>query len=453
VEKGVKMKLFFLIMLIAVASTVAAQDVCYEECDCVCLVPCGDVDTDADTDADNDTDSDTDNDTDADVDTDTDSDIDSDTDTDSDTDSDSDSDSDSDIVFTRYHNAIYSPMTRNVSDWLREIISGNSGTGLAQLGDSISASGSVMSCFTVPDWTPDSYDWDITRRLEDELPIVNHPNSAIGFFLQQDLQQEVNLESDLYGGDYSSVNYTTPLDRFKRGVEAAQPCSYLLDVLLEDELDEAESFMMTAMCGTNNINGVQTPQQIIDQYTSDIIGIIERSINRGVIPVVRSIPPRVGFLELSRTMGLVLRAIAQDYQIPFADFHTELLTIPGMGLDSDGIHLTGSEYGRMCHFDDVSLLEGMPMQNLVLGRQLQDVYNATLGALENLDHEPVGYQGAGTQLDPIIVDEIPFVHHGDVDLFYRSESDNITVSNGTYDLDGDVLYVEPVGSKFYLVVE
>lgn len=64
---------------------------------------------------------------------------------------------------------------------------------------------------------------------------------------------------------------------------------------------------------------------------------VEYAIDSGVIPVIGTKADRG---EGSNANNEILRQIAADYQLPLWDFDSVAGTIPGRGLDADGIHMT-----------------------------------------------------------------------------------------------------------------
>ena len=65
--------------------------------------------------------------------------------------------------------------------------------------------------------------------------------------------------------------------------------------------------------------------------------VIDITIERGVIPVLGTKADR---FEGSNVNNEILRRLAAEYQIPLWDFDLVAGTIPGRGLDIDGVHLT-----------------------------------------------------------------------------------------------------------------
>lgn len=88
--------------------------------------------------------------------------------------------------------------------------------------------------------------------------------------------------------------------------------------------------------------------------------VIEYAIDNGVIPIIGTKADR---FEGSNENNDILRELAAEYQVPLWDFDLLAETLPGRGLDTDGIHLKIDELPH-----DYTLAEtftrGHPMQDL-----------------------------------------------------------------------------------------
>ncbi len=71
-------------------------------------------------------------------------------------------------------------------------------------------------------------------------------------------------------------------------------------------------------------------------YDENMRQIVQFSIDNGVIPVLGTKADRH---EASNQNNDILRQIAADYQIPLWEFDPVAATLPGRGLDVDGVHM------------------------------------------------------------------------------------------------------------------
>jgi hypothetical protein len=73
-------------------------------------------------------------------------------------------------------------------------------------------------------------------------------------------------------------------------------------------------------------------------FDKNMRAVVEYTLEQGVIPVLGTKPDqRKGTDQVNE----ILRQIAADYKIPLWDFARVSETLPGRGLGSDGVHLTG----------------------------------------------------------------------------------------------------------------
>ena len=74
-----------------------------------------------------------------------------------------------------------------------------------------------------------------------------------------------------------------------------------------------------------------------DSTNRNLREIIEYCITNGVIPILGTKADRY---EGSNINNEIIRQIAYDYNLPLWDFDAVAATIPGKGLDQDGVHMT-----------------------------------------------------------------------------------------------------------------
>jgi hypothetical protein len=73
-------------------------------------------------------------------------------------------------------------------------------------------------------------------------------------------------------------------------------------------------------------------------FDKNMRAVVEYVIKQGVIPVLSTKPDR---REGTERINEIVRQIAAEYKIPVWDFARVSDTLPGRGLGSDGVHLTG----------------------------------------------------------------------------------------------------------------
>lgn len=115
------------------------------------------------------------------------------------------------------------------------------------------------------------------------------------------------------------------------------------------------------MVGTNDaVNS--TPEA----FRANLSTIVSYSIQRGVIPVISTIPDR--FLndipgERVFTFNDVIREVAQTYQVPLWDYWASLQGLPGKGI-GDTVHPSSPPNGNAADFSAESLQYGYTVRNL-----------------------------------------------------------------------------------------
>jgi LysM repeat protein len=129
------------------------------------------------------------------------------------------------------------------------------------------------------------------------------------------------------------------------------------------------------MAGTNDVQS--TPAET---YERNLRRIIEISIQRGVIPVVSTIPPlhrswAVGRVELIN--GIVVR-LAQEYEVPLWDYGSALQGLPNDGLSGDGVHPSAPPDNQAADFTAGNLQYGYTVRNLTALQALDAVWRFAL---------------------------------------------------------------------------
>ncbi len=128
------------------------------------------------------------------------------------------------------------------------------------------------------------------------------------------------------------------------------------------------------MLGTNDVR--DTPAA---QFETEMRLIIEISIQRGVIPVISTIPPlnrdwAVGRVEVIN--GIIV-SLAREYDIPLWDYYSALQGLPNDGLSSDGVH--PSVYtGHAADFSPDYIEAGYTVRNLLALQALDAVWRAAI---------------------------------------------------------------------------
>lgn len=115
------------------------------------------------------------------------------------------------------------------------------------------------------------------------------------------------------------------------------------------------------MFGTNDVGYV--PATVFRHNLERIIGI---SVEMGVVPVVSTIPPRLGYESGVAQFNQIIREIAQQQQIPFWDYGYPMSVYAPTSLSFDGVHPSLPPLGHddVANFKQDNLYYGYVIRNL-----------------------------------------------------------------------------------------
>lgn len=119
-------------------------------------------------------------------------------------------------------------------------------------------------------------------------------------------------------------------------------------------------------------------------YARRLVKLVERLMERGVIPILGTSPPRRSKQRdlWIRRYNDIGRAIAEHWHLPFIDFDAAMRELPRWGLARDGIHPNVYGAGGLanaCRFDEDGLEYGQNVRNLLTLKMLDRLRRAGLG--------------------------------------------------------------------------
>jgi hypothetical protein len=76
------------------------------------------------------------------------------------------------------------------------------------------------------------------------------------------------------------------------------------------------------------------------QYAHNMRRIIDLTIGRGIVPILSTIPPRIGREDEVIAFNAIISALADEYDLPLIALYDAMIAIDGFGLDEDGVHPT-----------------------------------------------------------------------------------------------------------------
>lgn len=123
------------------------------------------------------------------------------------------------------------------------------------------------------------------------------------------------------------------------------------------------------MLGTNDCYDAD-----LDFFDDNLDAIAAWLEERGVVPILSTIPPRVGsWVFYVRAYNYAIRNVAQRRNLPLIDLYDALIGLSDMGLGPDNIHLTGNALEEGSIFTVDGLQKGMPWRTLLSLQMLDEV--------------------------------------------------------------------------------
>lgn len=273
-----------------------------------------------------------------------------------------------------------SPLTPTVLHRLQQVSGSTDERVFAKVGASTTVSTSFMHCFDQP-----------------------------GVDLAGDAALQQTLEW-FQQGSITAGTTTTPFSRQSLAATVGWSAGAALagdPSPLAQELDATRARYAFIQFGTNDVNLGN-----IEAYTRNMTALLDRSLARGVIPIVNSVMPRDDDADanvLIPRYNAVAKALSQARMVPFIDLHRELLPLPDHGIGPDGVHMTTyrpSGPARACAFTEAGLRYGYNLRNWLSLRML----SALRAGLSGDAAEPDGPElvGEGSFASPTVITALPF---------------------------------------------
>jgi LysM repeat protein len=251
------------------------------------------------------------------------------------------------------------PFLSGVSDTSRQIFLsgrsiGNRPDVFSKIGDSITVSGAFLYGFGIRQYNLRSYQQDLS-------PVVN-------YYLQNIARDSNSFSNTSLAAEvgWSAHSSTTPGNGDKTlcaPTESPLVCEYRY----------VRPAVALIMFGTNDVTGMAT-----GNFERNLRQVIEITIQRGIIPVISTIPPMTGRSDGARVpvFNTIIKALAREYDIPLWDYWAALQPLPSYGLTLDGVHPTYSSYST--DFAPENLKYGMTTRNLTALQALDAVWRTVL---------------------------------------------------------------------------
>jgi lysophospholipase L1-like esterase len=114
------------------------------------------------------------------------------------------------------------------------------------------------------------------------------------------------------------------------------------------------------------------------QYNLEVI--TQTTLDQGIIPVLSTIPTRIGYEEKVIQFNDIIRTTAGAYGVPLWDYASVMATLPYSGLSGDGLHpsTSPSGYAGAANFTGENLAYGYVQRNLTMLQALDALYRRVL---------------------------------------------------------------------------
>src|SRR5450432_3276840 len=154
----------------------------------------------------------------------------------------------------------------------------------------------------------------------------------------------------------------------------SDPCG--AEIILNCEYSRVKPAVSLIMIGTNDSDGTDPTF-----YTTTLKKILDTTINLGILPVLSTIPPKK--LEATSNgkvdqWNLIIKGVAQQYQIPLWDFWYALQNAPNEGISSDGVHPSAPVDNNTGSFTTANLAYGYNIRNLTALMALNAIWKQVL---------------------------------------------------------------------------
>lgn len=131
------------------------------------------------------------------------------------------------------------------------------------------------------------------------------------------------------------------------------------------------------MLGTNDVPGTAP-----GSYDYPLREIIETSLEKGIIPVLTTIPPMDRADVVARVLAYnqVVAALSSEYGVPLVDYWAAMQGLPNDGLGSDGVHPSSAPGWANGYLSQENLRYGYPMRNLITLQALDLILSRVIEA-------------------------------------------------------------------------
>ncbi len=201
------------------------------------------------------------------------------------------------------------------------------------------------------------------------LGVYQHLQSAINFFSTTNARE---------GNSFANISLTADNGWTTRDVlnpaKAGGGICQAGETPLECEYRVVKPSVSLILIGTNDVAVVP-----VDEYRNNLQRIVQISVDKGVIPIVSTIPNRSGFDVSPYNQTIVQIAAANS--IPLWDYWRAMQVLPNTGLSNDGVHPSfpsPTDFAMSANFNGDNLNYGYVIRNLTALEVLDAVWRQIL---------------------------------------------------------------------------
>jgi hypothetical protein len=312
---------------------------------------------------------------------------------------------------------VQSPISASVATRLRDIVGAGKGDSgiFIKVGDAISQGLEYLGCVE-----------DANLSTHTDL------KSVIDFFSKSDIAGDDPFVRDSVATRENGTSWDImDGDWIGQEVTAANPAYALI---MFGSVDIGDGGTLDANARTDATKFVH--------YGQAMWTIADQLIASGIIPILRSMPPRLNDTDLAPqgpTMSMLVRAIAEGRQVPYSEFYGAMVKVPDSGLFSDGLHIN-SYSGGECVFTATGLMYGYNIMNLQSLESLDRVKRVVVDQVDAIDDDATKLAGAGTVAAPFEVPELPFTDMRDLAQATSKALSDYSGCSGKKESGGEFVY-------------
>jgi len=260
-----------------------------------------------------------------------------------------------------------------------------------------------------------------------------------------DLGRHTHLQAGLDFFRAGDADGTTPFDRNSLSAISGKTASWAISGSpspMDEELDAIAPRFALIHYGTNDMGMGSTYASALPGFYEDFSDLIDELVDAGVVPIAATISHRGDRESADLWVSMynaVIRGIAQREQVLLVDWWLALDELPHKGLSSDGIHMESHSDGA-CLLDADGLEHGYNVRNLMSLEVFDRARRVLVDAEPAPDDRVEGPAGTGSAADPIVIDQLPFVLHGDTSASSHANIDAYPACGSDSDESGPELW-------------